>query len=583
MARPGEIRLEGAGVAPGVASGPAYVRDTGALDVPEYTIPRERIGDERKRLEAAIRLARMQINRLRDVAAESEVADDMAFLFDAYLQMLKDSRLVRGPRARIVGNLVNAEAAVQAELHDLMAAFQAMDDAYLAARVEDVREVGNRLLRNLMRKPIRAFSAAPEGSVLMAESLSPADAAQLDPARVSGVVTEIGGAEGHSAIMARALGIPLVLGISNLVTSVETGTPVVIDGTRGIVVLNPTARTRDVYQRISADDAREEARFARLREVPAITRDKVDIRLHANVELPIEMDMVEKNGAGGIGLLRTEFMFMARDDVPSEEEQYETLKGIVERLNGQTATIRTLDVGGEKPARALLGDLDEAAASALGLRGIRLSLSRDDVLEPQLRAILRVSAHGPVRILLPMVSNVTELKRTRRALEKAARDLRRDGVPVVDPPPPLGAMIEVPAAALSADALAHFADFFAVGSNDLTMYTLATDRTNEHVSHLFDPLHPGVLRLIQFTASAALRNRVPISLCGEMAGDPRYTPLLLGLGIRELSMVPSAIPRVKQRIRDMDLGAAASRANAIMDQVDPARIAMLLDDFNGLA
>ncbi|MEP1028187.1 MAG: putative PEP-binding protein, partial [Alphaproteobacteria bacterium] len=259
------------------------------------------------------------------------------------------------------------------------------------------------------------------------------------------------------------------------------------------------------------------------------------------------------------------------------------LKEIVDAMDGKPVTIRTLDVGGEKPAQGLLGDRGEAAASALGLRGIRLSLKHTKTMDAQLTAILRAACHGPVRILLPMVSTVSEVRQTRDALNRAAQKLKRRKQKVPNPLPPLGVMIEVPAAALAADALAQVSDFFAIGSNDLTMYTLATDRTNEHVAHLFDSLHPAVLRLIQFATSAALRARIPISLCGEIAGDPRYAPLLLGLGLRELSMVPANIPLVKQRIRALDIAATTRRADAIMGQVDPGRIAALLDDFNGLS
>jgi len=305
--------------------------------------------------------------------------------------------------------------------------------------------------------------------------------------------------------------------------------------------------------------------------------------LQANVELPAEMTLVSHVGATGIGLLRSEFMFMNRDDIPAEEEQYRILKGFVESMEGRPVTVRTLDVGGEKTAAALMGEYGASASSALGLRGIRLSLSRTDVLESQFQAILRAGAHGKIRILLPMVSSVSEVRQARDILHRVAENLKCRSIAIADPLPPVGTMIEIPGAALSADALAQVSDFFAIGSNDLTMYTLAIDRGDEHVAYLYDPLHPAVLRLIQFSAEAALRARIPVSICGEMAGDPRYTALLLGLGFRELSMIPANIPRVKQRIREMDLVAANRRAQIIMDQMDSGRIAMLLDDFNALA
>jgi len=299
--------------------------------------------------------------------------------------------------------------------------------------------------------------------------------------------------------------------------------------------------------------------------------------------LPMEMPMVAQAGAEGIGLLRSEFMFMNRETPPNEEEQYIVLRNMVEAMDGQIVTFRSLDIGADKSSQAAMGELDDSVASALGLRGIRLALLHGNLLETQFRAALRAANHGPIRILLPMVSTVSEVIQAREVLKKAARKLKRNKIPVPDPLPPLGVMIEVPGAALAADALARVSDFFAIGSNDLTMYTLAADRANEHVAHLFNPLHPAVLRLIQFSTSAALRARIPISICGEIAGDPRFTALLVGLGLQELSMTPASIPHVKQRIRTMDAVAAATRAALIMDQTDSGRITTLLDDFNSLA
>ena len=285
-------------------------------------------------------------------------------------------------------------------------------------------------------------------------------------------------------------------------------------------------------------------------------------------------------GARGVGLLRTEFMFMNRDDLPAEDEQYESLRTIVEGMDGHSVTIRTLDVGGEKLASSLGEHVGNAVNPALGLRAIRLSLKEISLLETQLSAILRAGAHGPVRILLPMISSVSEVKEVKKVLRSLAERLRAQGVAIADPIPPVGAMIEIPGAALAADALAQVVDFFAIGTNDLTMYTLAIDRSEEQVAHLYNPLHPAVLRLIQFSVGAALRARIPVSVCGEMAGDPRFTALLLGLGVRDLSMSATGLPRVKKRVLRIDMRAASRRAMAIMDQHDSGRIAALLDDFN---
>jgi len=579
----------GLGVSPGIAFGTVHLRDSSAISIPEYKIPAGGIKKEQARLKTAVSVAKRQIGRLRTKArALPELASgEMGFLLDAYYQMLDDSRLVRGADRRIEDFRINAEAAVQGELSEISVAFASMDDDYLAARLDDIREVARRLQRLLIKSPEKSVSQAAKGSIIIAEELTPADTARLDPARIGGFATVIGGAEGHTAIMARALGLPAVLGAAELLGNGKNGIRnrdrIIIDGDRGRIIVNPAPATVAAYRRRHDENIETGRRYQRLRNLTSTTRDGVDITLQANLELPVQLSMVGKAGAAGIGLLRSEFMFMNRQDLPSENEQYELLRGIVEKMNGQPVTIRTLDIGGEKIADFLLEKFGEGLSSALGLRGIRLSLAHTDVLESQIRAILRAGAHGPVRILLPMVSTVTEIRRTREIIKKMATSLKRRKIPVADPLPSVGAMIEVPGAALAADALAQAADFFAIGSNDLTMYTLAVDRTDEQVAYLYNPLHPAILRLIQFSAEAANRAGIPVSICGEIAGDPHYTALLLGLGFRELSMTASSIPRVKQRIRELDLAAARDRAGVIMDQVDGGRIATLLEDFNALA
>ena len=580
-----EQHFEGLGVSLGIAIGTAYVRESGAIDVPEYRVTKKQVAAEQGRLKDAVRLARRQIRRLQSRAAAKTgaAAEELTFLLDAYHHMLEDSRLVRGAEKRIADERINAEAAVNAEIAVIAEVFQAMDDAYIRARIDDIREVGNRLQRNLTKTPVKPFSAAPEGSIVVSEQLTPADTAQLDPSRIAGAGTMLGSAEGHTAIMARALGLPTVLGAAGLMGGVKTGDMIIIDGTAGHIVVNPTPRTVAAYERRRGAHLKETRLLGRLRNLEAVTRDGSHVVLQANVELPIEMAMVTQAGAAGVGLLRSEFMFMNRDNIPDEVEQAEMLRTVIGVMGKRPVTVRTLDVGAEKPVAALLNGIDESAVSNLGLRGIRLSLAQPHVLETQFRAILRAANSGNVRILLPMVSTVSEVRRAREILKRAAAKLRRRHIPIPETLPPLGVMIEVPGAALAADALASVSDFLAIGSNDLTMYTLAIDRGNEHVAHLFNPLHPGVLRLIQFAANAAFRARIPVSICGEMAGDPRYSALLLGLGIHELSMTPGSIPRVKKRIREMDLAAATHRAGVIMDQVDTGRIATLLDDFNALA
>ena len=584
-ATPGEVVLDGLGVSPGVAIGLAHLHETGEIQAPEFPIKPEQVEGEIGRFRAAVEKSLRQLAKLRAKVQglPPAVAEEVGFLLDAHAQMLSGSRLVRGVEARIAEGLINAEAAVQHETSTIAKTFASMEDPYLAARVQDVREVGRRALRNLTQSPFQAFSHLAEGTIVVAEEITPADAALMNPEQVAAFACVLGGMEGHTAIMARSLGLPAVLGAAGLVGSVASGETVIIDGSAGRVVIRPTAATLAQYEKKRHGFQREERQLQRIAKLPAVTRDGIAVGLHANCELPRDADAARLHGAAGIGLLRSEFMFMNRDDLPGEDEQYEQLAYVVRTLGGRPVTIRTLDAGGEKLASALGPRFSAGPNPALGLRAIRLTLREPALLETQLAAILRAGAHGPVRILLPMISGLHEIAEVREILTRVERRLVRRGVAIADPRPPLGIMIEVPGAALAADSLARACEFFAIGTNDLTMYTLAIDRGDEQVAHLYNPLHPAVLRLIQFSTEAALRNRIPVSLCGEIAGDPRYTSLLLGLGIRDLSMAPIKIGRVKSRVRSIDLSAAAVRAQAIMGQSDPGRIAALLDDFNALA
>ena len=579
--------IEGLGVSPGIGIGTVHVRESGALDVPEYRISASQVPEEQKRLKSAVDRARRQMARLRSKSRgrlktiSNLSSDEFGYLLDAYIQMLKDSRLVRGARNRIADDRINAEAAVQAEVAAIVQEFDAIHDAYLSARSEDIREVGKRLVHHLTKASVRPLSTVPKGSVIVAEELTPADTAQLDPRKVVAIATQVGGAQSHTAIMAQALGLPAVLGAPGLLAAIKPGDQILVDGDLGQIVVNPTQRSLVAFQHRRDERLREKKRLNRLAKQKAVTRDGVEISLQANVELPLEMANVSQVGASGIGLLRSEFMFMNRPSMPGEDEQFEAFRGMIEQSDGYPVTIRTADFGGNKSAAGLVGEFGESAASTLGLRGIRLSLARPEFLETQFRAILRAAAYGDVRILLPMVTTVSEIRTSREILARAARRLHRRNIPIPIALPPLGSMIEVPGAALAADALAQVSDFFAIGSNDLTMYTLAIDRGDERVAHLYNPLHPGVLRLIQFAVAAALRARIPVCVCGEIAGDPRYTGLLVGLGLRELSMTASNLPRVKRRILDMTMVAANRRAQMIMEQMDPMRIQTLIEEFDG--
>jgi phosphotransferase system enzyme I (PtsI) len=375
------------------------------------------------------------------------------------------------------------------------------------------------------------------------------------------------------------MGLPAVLGASSVLAAARSGQTVIVDGDDGRIVVNPDAGTLAEYRRRAEARARLNRQLARLRTLPATTLDGTTVGLQANIELSRDVDGALNAGAEGIGLFRTEFMFMNRDSLPGEEEQYALLRSVVEGMKGRMVTIRTLDVGGEKLTSVLGDNAGQSANPMLGLRAIRFSLKQPKLFEAQLSAILRAGAHGPVRLLLPMISSVHQVRQVKAVLKRVSTRLRRRGVDIAEATP-LGVMIEVPGAALIADSLAQEVDFFAIGTNDLTMYTLAIDRGDEQVAGLYNPLHPAVLRLIQFTVGAAQRAGKPVSICGEVAGDPRFASLLVGLGVRELSMASQSIPRVKQRIRALDTGPATRRALAIMDQAEEGQVSALLDDFN---
>jgi len=575
----GERVFTGLGVAPGVAIGPAHVRERRDIDVVTRHVGAEQVDTERGRFERAVRKARRQLRKVRARANQvhGESAEELDYLLDAHMQMLKSRSLLQGVEQRIRERGINAEAAVMAEVDRIAQGFAVMEDPYLKARAAEIREVGMRIVRNLMESPYSSFRGLTPGSIIVAEEITPADTALMDPREIGGFATVLGGAEGHTAIMARSLGLPAVLGIPDLLRRVDTEETVIVDGSRGVAIVNPTAERLAEYRRRAAELEREAEALQHLRDEPGVTADGHRVALHANLELPREVGQAIATGAEGVGLLRTEFMYMNRADLPGEDEQYAQLREIVEGMGGRPVTIRTLDIGGEKLAWALRDDLGTGPNPALGLRAIRLSLSRRELLETQLAAILRAAAHGPVRILLPMVTSVDEIRETRAVLARVHADMRERGAAVPAELPPVGAMIEVPGAALAADTLAPQADFFAIGTNDLTMYTLAIDRAEDDVAHLYNPLHPAVLRLIRAAVDAARAARIEISVCGEMAGDPRYAPLFLGLGVDTLSMAPNSLPRVKQRIHRLARADAERCVARILTGHDSREIAQLLD------
>jgi len=587
--------LTGIAVSPGIAIGVVFAASEPKMDIRRGKIRADAVDAETARLDAAVQTSRKQLGKLR--ARLSVLPEDsqheIAPLLDAYLQMLGPSRLLRQARKRMADALVTAETAVLDEVDALAVAMLAVPidpqsrgrDEIEARqrRADEIRETGRRLLRNLTAAPFRSFANVPQGAILVAETLRPADAALIDPARIAGLATEEGGTDGHTAIMLRALGVPAVLGAQGLLAAAKTFTQVVLDGSAGRIVLNPTTDTLAEARSGVSAYARERQRLARLRRLPADTTDREHVELQGNLELLAELPLIAQSGAAGIGLFRTEFLFMNRATLPDEAAQAEIYRTVLEAMDGDSVTIRVLDWGGEKDIDTLTasGLVPETIAHnpALGVRGLRLLLRQPELFETQLAAILRAAKFGPVRVLLPMVTNTGEVRAAREVYERVGRRLRRKGEKLGEKLPPLGIMIETPGAALAADALALEADFFAIGTNDLTMYTLAVDRAANEVANLYDPLHPAVLRLIQFATEAALRMRMPVSVCGEMAANPLMVPLLLGLGLRSFSMNAMAVPRVKQAVRAVAIDDCARFARRVMEQADVSRIQELVRSF----
>jgi phosphotransferase system enzyme I (PtsI) len=574
-----EQKFFGHPVSPGIGIGPVYEAAEPALVISHRKILAADAAAETARLEEALSRSRHQLAKLkaRLAALPEHSQAEIAPLIDAYLHMLGASRLMRGIRSRVQDGLLGAEAAVHEEAEaqaEAILALTGSDRAGRLRRAEEVREIGRRILRNLTRQPFRSFASLATGSILAATELRPADAALIQPANFAGIITAEGGADGHTAVMLRALGLPAILGATGVLAAASPGTIAIIDGDAGIIILNPSETSLAAAREKLAALTRTRRALTRLQRLPAETRDFCAIDLQANLELPFELPMIAQSGAHGIGLLRSEFIFMNRELLPDEDTQTQIFKDIVEAMDGDPVTIRVLDWGSDKDVEALSAYLPatEEPNPALGLRGIRLLLRHPSLLETQFAAILRAGAYGPVRIMLPMVSLRAELDAAREILDRVWRRLKRAGVKIPTQKPPLGIMVETPAAALSATLLARHADFFAIGTNDLTMYTLAADRGLPVGSKLYDPLEPAILSLIHMTARAAAAAKIPVSLCGELASREQAVPLLLGLGIRQLSMHGNAIPRVKRAIRAVSLAQCTDIATAALNATDAAMV-----------
>ena len=540
------LALHGTGVSDGIAIGKAYVLQRDLPEIPEYTVASHQVETEIERLHRAVEAARRQLRAIRDHIPANAPSEAASFL-DTHLLILDDKMLVPAAAATVRHEKRNAEWALKAQSERLSEIFEKMDDAYLRNKRIDVNQVVERILRNLLMPGFDDHEKMSPGDIVVASDLTPADTVMLKHNRVRAFVTSLGGPISHTAILARSLGIPAIVSVHNATRYVRPGEELIVDGKRGVLIVGPDKRLIAEYHRRQKDIAREKRELNRLRLSPAITRDRHAVTLLANIELPADVRAAVQAGAQGIGLYRTEFLFMNRPTPPTEEEQFRAYVKVVRAMPGRPVTIRTLDLGADKQVDG--GRAGTVTVNpALGLRAVRLCLHDTSLFRPQLRAILRASAHGKVRMMIPMLSSQDELFRVLTLVDETKAELKR-AREKFNPKMTLGGMIEVPAAAISADLFAPYLDFFSIGTNDLIQYTLAIDRVDDAVNYLYDPLHPSVLRLIALTIRAGKKARIPVAMCGEMAGDPRYTRLLLGFGLDEFSMHPATLLQVKQIVR----------------------------------
>ncbi len=572
-----DVFLVGIGASPGIAIGSAYVVDRRRMSAVERTLEPHELEDEVRLFRDALGRSKEQLEDVKKRVADPHIADHL-HIIDTHLLILQDPMLVEETVATIRREKINAEGALMRTLTRFRSVFDAIDDEYLRERRSDIDSVGDRILRNLIGVTQQSLADIERKSVVVAHDLSPADTMQIDKSRIIGFVTDLGGRTSHTTILARSLGIPAVVGLESITSQVREGMPVIIDGNTGTVVLNPSLDTfRDYLQKKQFYEYQTEE-LTSFRGLEAVTLDGHHIVLRSNIEIAEEVPIALREGAQGVGLFRTEFLYMQRKSVPTEEEQVTAYREIIERMAPHPVTIRTLDVGGDKLVSGI--DLSDEANPAMGLRAIRFSLKEKNLFKVQLRSVLRASVYGKARLLFPMITGVAEIKSCKALLDEVKLELANEGH-AFDADIEIGIMIETPAAALVTELLAREVDFLSVGTNDLIQYCLAVDRGNEHVAYLYEPLHPAVLRVLRMICQAAKQAGVMVGICGEMAADPLYTLVLLGLGFDEWSMNAPYISQVKRIVRQVyrpeaeqlvkelsDLGSAPEAARRLEQEMN---------------
>ena len=576
--RQGEIRRVGVAAAAGVAFGRAFLVGRDLIKEPRYHLEADDLDSEIARLHRSIGLSDKQLAAIKHKLATTESSSDF-HIITAHQLMLHDEHLVDATVGYIRDEAINAEWALRKAVDDIRGVFDAIEDDYFRERRADIDFVGERVLRNLLGKETGPLQPPPD-AIVVAYDLSPADTAQLHRAAVSGLITDAGGKTSHTAIIARAHEIPAVVGLEDVTEIVEDGDFLIVDGSAGLVIINPLPSTVAEFRDAQRRQMAVEAALLGNVGLPARTRDGVEVALYANIDGPDEIDGALEHGAVGIGLTRTEFLFMVGDRIPDEDTHYRSAVDILHRMSGRPVTIRTFDLGADK----LAGFLEEAALDeanpALGLRSTRLCLHElgRGLFRTQLRGLLRASVHGPLRLMFPMISGVGELRAAKAVLEDVKAELRGEGAPF-DETMKVGIMIEMPSAAMCADLLAVEVDFFSIGTNDLIQYTMAVDRVNEYVSYLYEPLHPSLIRLIGGVAKAAAAANIPVTVCGEMAGEPMIAPILVGLGIRELSMSAVSIPEVKATVMQMTASDTLALIDTVRNLPTAAEVKAVVTDF----
>jgi phosphotransferase system enzyme I (PtsI) len=572
-----EIMLHGISASPGIAYGPAFVFRKAELEVPEYTVGADRRPKEIERFNEALMTTRMQISRIRD-EVERNLGPEEARIFDAHLMVLEDQALISETEREIEQTERNIEASFHAVAQRYIQAFSEIDDEYLRERAGDIRDVTSRVLNNLMGRTVENLTELLGRRIVIADDIAPSDAATLDRSTAIGLVTQSGSKTSHAVIVARSMQVPATVGVRGILSKVETNDEVIVDGYEGVVIIHPSEQTLFRYGELRREKQSFEKHLFDAVHERSVTLDGHHVPLRANIEKEDEVDFVKEHAGEGVGLFRSEYLYLAAPKVPSEESQFESYRTVAAAFPNDPVVIRTLDLGGDKPMSGAPHLFPREDNPFLGFRAIRFCLEHVDIFKSQLRAILRASAFGNVQIMFPMISGTGELREAKLVLDECRAELRAEGV-AFNEAMAVGSMIEIPSAALTADKLAKECDFFSVGTNDLIQYLIAIDRVNDRTAHLYEPAHPAVLRVIQTIVKSAHEQGIKVSVCGEMAGDPVFVPLLLGLGVDELSMTPPLLPAAKFLVRTMNMSEAVDLANRALAMDSGREIEAHCQDF----